>query len=109
MNATAGGGEVVQQRALLRREVLVPVPSYRRASYLVGLGVLLVLVASAIDAVVWTYHSQRRLWRQEAAHSMRLRPPADGDASAHRFENRRREARMECPHWRAARAVAGDR
>jgi hypothetical protein len=61
--------------APLRREVLLPVPSYRRASSLIGLSVVLVLVASAVDAVVWTYQSQRRFWREQAAEPIRP-PPA---------------------------------
>ncbi|HKE14762.1 MAG TPA: hypothetical protein VKB80_07870 [Kofleriaceae bacterium] len=92
MKPTGGGDVVSRQLAPLRREVLVPVPSYRRASYLVALGVLLVLVASAVDAVVWTYQSQRRFWRQEAVES--LRPVAT------RLETHRRHAsRSSCPHW----------
>lgn len=67
MKVTAGGG----LGARLRREVLVPVPSYRRASSLIGLSVILVLMASAIDAVVWTYQTQRRLWREEVGEAMR--------------------------------------
>jgi hypothetical protein len=60
--------------APLRREVMLPVPSYRRASSLIGLSVALVLVASAVDAVVWTYQSQRRFWREQAAETMRPPP-----------------------------------
>jgi hypothetical protein len=52
---------------------MLPVPSYRRASSLIGLSVVLVLVASAVDAVVWTYQSQRRLWREQVAEP--IRPP----------------------------------
>ena len=61
--------------------MLIPVPVYRRASSLIGLGVVLVLVASAVDAVVWTYQTQRQFWREEAAS---LRP-------ARTFEPRRRD------------------
>lgn len=43
----------------LRREVMVPVPSYRRPSSLIGLSIVFVLLASAVDAVVWTYQAKR--------------------------------------------------
>lgn len=59
----------------LRREVLIPVPMYRRASSLIGLSVVLVLLASAVDAVVWTYQTQRRLWRESPSDT--LRPSVD--------------------------------
>jgi len=49
--------------ASLRREVLVPVPSYRRPSSLIGLSIVLVLLASAVDAVVWTYQAKREAER----------------------------------------------
>jgi len=45
----------------LRREVMVPVPSYRRPSSLIGISIALVLLASAVDAVVWTYQASREL------------------------------------------------
>ena len=45
----------------LRREVMVPVPSYRRPSSLIGISIVLVLLASAVDAVVWTYQTTRAL------------------------------------------------
>jgi hypothetical protein len=60
----------------------------------VALGVLLVLVASAVDAVVWTYQSQRRFWRQEAVES--LLPVAT------RLETQRRAERSSCPRWSRA-------
>ncbi len=47
----------------LRREVLVPVPSYRRPSSLIGMSIVLVLLASAVDAVVWTYQARREVAR----------------------------------------------
>jgi hypothetical protein len=47
----------------LRREVMVPVPSLRRPSSLIGMSVVLVLLASAVDAVVWTYQAKRDLAR----------------------------------------------
>ena len=76
MNSTAGGGlgsapTANARRVRLEREVLVPVPAYKRASTLIGLSLILVLVASAVDAVVWTYHSQRRIWRDDAADTRR--------------------------------------
>lgn len=40
---------------------MVPVPSYRRPSSLIGISIVLVLLASAIDAVVWTYQTSREL------------------------------------------------
>lgn len=43
----------------LRREVLVPVPTYRRPSSVIGLSIVLVLLASAVDAVVWSYQAVR--------------------------------------------------
>jgi hypothetical protein len=49
--------------ASLRREVLVPVPSYRRPSSLIGMSIVLVLLASAADAVVWTYQAKREAER----------------------------------------------
>ena len=71
MNVTAGEGVSSRLGARLVREVVVPVPAYRRVSSLIGLSLVLVLMASAVDAVVWTYQSQRRIWREEAAESMR--------------------------------------
>jgi hypothetical protein len=65
---SASGGRPGLQ---LRREVLVPVPAYRQATSLIGLSLVLVLLASAVDAVVWTYRAQRRFWREEAAESLR--------------------------------------
>ena len=54
----------------LRREVMVPVPSMRRPSSLIGMSIVLVLLASAVDAVVWTYQAKReaeeRMLRQDA-------------------------------------------
>lgn len=47
----------------LRREVMVPVPSYRRPSSLIGMSIVLVLLASAADAVVWTYQAKREAER----------------------------------------------
>ena len=61
---TRGGGG-------LKREVLIPVPMYRRASSLIGLSVVMVLLASAVNAVVWTYQTQRRLWRESPAETLR--------------------------------------
>jgi hypothetical protein len=49
----------------LRREVMVPVPSYRRPSSLIGMSIVLVLLASAVDAVVWTYQARRDLSRAD--------------------------------------------
>ncbi len=49
----------------LRREVMVPVPSYRRPSSLIGISVVFVLLASAVDAVVWTYQAKRDLARAD--------------------------------------------
>ena len=45
----------------LRREVLVPLPTHRRPTSLIGLGVALVLLASAVDAMVWSFQAQREL------------------------------------------------
>lgn len=76
MNSTAGGGlgsapAESAERVRLEREVLVPVPGYKRASTLIGLSLILVLVASAVDALVWTYKSQRRIWRDDTAATTR--------------------------------------
>jgi hypothetical protein len=49
--------------ASLRREVMVPVPSYRRPSSLIGMSIVLVLLASAVDAVVWTYQAKSEVER----------------------------------------------
>lgn len=54
----AGGG--------LRCEVIVPVHALRRVTSLLGISLMLVLVASAADAVVWTYQSQQQLWLDES-------------------------------------------
>ncbi|HYU15843.1 MAG TPA: hypothetical protein VEL05_07225 [Candidatus Acidoferrum sp.] len=63
MSVTASGG--------LKREVVVPRPVYRRLSTVSGLCLALLMMASAADAVVWTYRAQRRYWRAEAAESLR--------------------------------------
>lgn len=76
---TRGGGG-------LKREVLIPVPMYRRASSLIGLSVVMVLLASAVDAVVWTYQTQRRLWRESPADTLR-----SSVEPAHRVAPARRE------------------
>jgi hypothetical protein len=47
----------------LRREVMVPVPPYRRPSSLIGMSIVLVLLASAVDAVVWTYQARSEVER----------------------------------------------
>ena len=49
----------------LRREVMVPVPSLRRPSSLIGMSIVLILLASAVDAVVWTYQAKRDLVRAD--------------------------------------------
>ena len=49
----------------LRREVMVPVPSMRRPSSLIGMSIVLVLLASAVDAVVWTYQAKHDLARAD--------------------------------------------
>lgn len=76
MNSTAGGGlgsapTEKAEPARLEREVLVPAPGYKRASTLIGLSLILVLVASAVDALVWTYQSQRRIWRDDTTETRR--------------------------------------
>jgi hypothetical protein len=48
----------------LRREVMVPVPSYKRPSSLIGISIVVVLLASAVDAVVWTYQARRAVQEQ---------------------------------------------
>lgn len=50
----------------LRREVMVPVPTYRRPSSLIGMSIVLVLLASAVDAVVWSYQAKREIERESA-------------------------------------------
>jgi hypothetical protein len=69
MTGTFGRG-AGQGQTGLRREVVVPVPAYRRATSLIGLS-----VASAIDAVVWTYQSQRRFWREDTIGATRPAHP----------------------------------
>lgn len=49
----------------LRREVLVPVPSHRRPTSLIGLSIVMVLFASAVDALVWSYQAQRAALERE--------------------------------------------
>lgn len=49
----------------LRREVLVPVPSHRRPASLIGLSIVMVLFASAVDALVWSYQAQRAMIERE--------------------------------------------
>lgn len=56
---------------VLRREVMVPMPSYRRPSSLIGLSIVLVLLASAVDAVVWTYQARRAAEERAAFEMMR--------------------------------------
>jgi hypothetical protein len=51
----------------LRREVMVPVPTYRRPSSLIGMSIVLVLLASAVDAVVWSYQAKRAIERESAS------------------------------------------
>lgn len=60
--------------ALLRREVLVPVPSHRRPSTLIGMSIAMVLVASAADAVIWSYQAKRQAEEQAAREMMRPVP-----------------------------------
>lgn len=56
---------------MLRREVIVVPAAFRRLTSLLGLGMVFVLMASAMDAVVWTYQMQRRLHQQEVADGLR--------------------------------------
>ena len=56
---------------MLRREVIVVPAAFRRLTSLLGLGMVFVLMASAMDAVVWTYQMQRRLHQQEIAEGLR--------------------------------------
>lgn len=56
----------------LRREVVIPVPSYRRPSSLLGVGLALVLMASAVDAVVWTYQARQQARWGDAADARRF-------------------------------------
>ncbi|HEY8143754.1 MAG TPA: hypothetical protein VIG06_13815 [Kofleriaceae bacterium] len=44
---------------------MVPVASYRRPSSLIGISVVLVLLASAVDTVVWTYQARRELSQRD--------------------------------------------
>jgi len=66
----------------LRREVMVPVPSYRRPSSLIGISVVLVLLASAVDAVVWTYQAKRDAARSAAQDSMGVPTLSHTDVAA---------------------------
>ena len=59
---------------LLRREVIVVPAAFRRLTSLLGLGMVFVLMASAMDAMVWTYQMQRRLHQQEIVEALRPRP-----------------------------------
>ena len=43
---------------------MVPVPSYKRPSSLIGISIVVVLLASAVDAVVWTYQARREVQEQ---------------------------------------------
>jgi hypothetical protein len=54
----------------LRREVVVPPPAYRRLSAVIEIGLALVMIAGAADALVWSYCAQRRYWRAEAAEGL---------------------------------------
>ena len=57
----------------LRREVIVPVPSYRRPSSLIGLSIMLMLLASSVDAMVWSYQIRRQA-EIDAQNEMVVRP-----------------------------------
>ena len=56
---------------VLRPEVIVVPAAFRRLTSLLGLGMVFVLMASAMDAVVWTYQMQRRVHQQEIAEGLR--------------------------------------
>lgn len=85
---------------MLRREVIVVPAAFRRLTSLLGLGMVFVLMASAMDAVVWTYQMQRRLHHEEVAQA--LRPtPMRRDLAA-------RRARLEPEHRASAPAVSAD-
>jgi hypothetical protein len=75
MNVTEGRGPApgssARESERLRCEAVVPVAAHRRATSLIGLSLMLVLVASGVDALVWTYQSQRQLWRDEAGETTR--------------------------------------
>jgi uncharacterized protein HemX len=53
--------------------VIVVPAAFRRLTSLLGLGMVFVLMASAMDAVVWTYQMQRRLHQQEVVDALRPR------------------------------------
>jgi hypothetical protein len=56
----------------LRREVLIPLPPYRRPSSLVGFGVVLVLLAGAVDAALWTQRVRRDAQARPAPAAIRI-------------------------------------
>jgi hypothetical protein len=85
----AGGG--------LRREVIVPVHALRRVISLLGISVMLILVASAADAVVWTYQSQERLWLDEGESAREPERPLQWDEySPTLVAAPARDPRVEC-------------
>src|SRR5204863_9018356 len=55
----------------LRREVLVPLPTHRRPTSLIGLSIALVLLASAVDAVVWSFQAQRAMVERQTREMLR--------------------------------------
>ena len=74
----------------LRREVVMPIAHHRQPSSVIGISLLLLLLASALDALVWTYHAKRSaeqralseqagpsLTRQEAARLRQLEVEVD--------------------------------
>ena len=82
----------------LRREVLVPVPSHRRPASLIGLSIVMVLFASAVDALVWSYQAQRAALERQDGRYVRARPcravapaPAPAPASIRRAPDDVRE------------------
>jgi hypothetical protein len=79
----------------LRREVLVPVPAHRRPASLIGLSIVMVLFASAVDALVWSFQVQRAAIERETrtvarpCHGARQHqpaPPTIRSAAHHRPE-----------------------
>jgi hypothetical protein len=66
----------------LQREVMVPVPSYRRPSSLIGMSIVLVLLASAVDAVVWTYQARREAARSNLGEATSIPALSHTDVAA---------------------------
>ena len=59
------GGDSNSERHVLTRQTLLPISGGRRLAWILGSTMAIVLLAGAIDAVVWAYSAERQLLHRQ--------------------------------------------